>query len=119
MTKPTHAELTEALGQWAEFVEECQTSGYGLNGDNYTNDLWTREWLEGHIDLLDAAQRSQLAELDKGYSGATTEDDGELLGKHFNIEGLGWWWRRRPNKWGPDLAQDWPELEQGAQSGGD
>lgn len=119
MTSPTPENLSVALDQWDHFTWECAERGFGLTGDDYTYHLDSREWLEDNINLLTPDQRQLLAELDSVYLSATTDDGGALLSKHFNIAGLGWWWRRRPNKWGADLAQDWPELEQGAQAGAD
>ena len=101
------AKLRSSLTFYEEFVQFCEADSYPLTGDDYTNELSTRDVLEENIGELSVAELERLAALDDRYRASTIEDGGELLGQHYDISGLGWWWLRRPRAAGSQLHEDW------------
>ncbi|MCZ4103325.1 hypothetical protein C8250_007770 [Streptomyces sp. So13.3] len=95
--------VTEMVDQWASLVRTVE-NGYEDLIDEYTNDLYSRNWLHeawvllpGHV-LVTWNQRIQ--ELDDCFRDATAFDDGQALSQFHRIGRFDpdamWWWRRYP-----------------------
>jgi hypothetical protein len=104
--------ITEMVDQWASLVGTIENS-YDDFIDEYTNDLYCRNWLHeagvllpGHV-LVTWNQRIQ--ELDDRFRAATVFDDGQALSQFQRISGFDpddmWWWRRYPRVLVGDLGR--------------
>lgn len=102
-----HDQLLRRLDFYERFVRYCEADAYPLTGDDYTNELDTREWLEENVEGLTPEEQARLVALDERYAASTIDDGGEMVGSHFDISGLGWWWLRRPRAAGSQLHEDW------------
>ncbi|MDX6273789.1 MAG: hypothetical protein QOJ92_999 [Frankiales bacterium] len=102
-----HDRLLSGLRFYERFVRYCEADAYPLTGDDYTNELSTRDWLDENLDGLTAPDQERLAALDERYRASTVDDGGELLRRFHNPRSLGWWWLRRPRAAGDQLHEDW------------
>ena len=92
--------IERLLANWESLAS--QVNDYRLTIDDFTNDLTSRDGLEGALDLcrLDSFRERLMAAVeasDQKYRAATEEDGGAALSKYFRVPpSAGWWWRRRP-----------------------
>ncbi len=98
--------LSRELDGWASLAREVNEYRYTI--DDYTNDLYARNYLERALNDLPTsfseALRGQVHEVDDRFREATEPDHSRRLGHYHRIdESSGWWWRRIPRD-GP-LAQ--------------
>jgi hypothetical protein len=100
-------QLLSGLRFYERFVKYCEADAYPLTGDDYTNELSTRDWLDENVDGLTESERAHLAALDERYRNSTDDDGGELLRRFHKPKGSGWWWLRRPRAAGEQLHEDW------------
>jgi hypothetical protein len=101
--------VSEMVDRWAWLVAEVE-GGYGDLVDEYTNDLYCRNWLHEVWILLEAhvivAWSPKIEELDDRFRSATIDDDGQALSQFHRIDDPGmWWWRRHPRLLVGDLGQ--------------
>jgi hypothetical protein len=95
--------VQEMVDKWAWLVAKVE-SGYRDLVDEYTNDLYSRNWLHEAWPILpDRAivpWTPQLRALDERFRAATIFDDGIALSQYHQISSFDpedmWWWRRRP-----------------------
>jgi hypothetical protein len=94
--------IEEMIRNWAWVVAKVER-GYSHLVDEYTNDLYSRDWLAKVWPLVTHRVRScwhgTLHSLDDRFRAATFEDDGVAVGRYHRITlDRGWWWRRRPRR---------------------
>ncbi|MER6218706.1 hypothetical protein ABT213_32320 [Streptomyces sp. NPDC001674] len=104
--------VTEMVDQWASLVGTVE-NGYEDFIDEYTNDLYSRNWLHeawvllpGHVLV---AWNQRIQELDDRFRAATAFDDGQALSQfhwisRFDPDDM-WWWRRHPRILVGDLGR--------------
>ncbi|PRY62032.1 hypothetical protein [Glycomyces artemisiae] len=98
--------VAEMVDKWERLVGEVE-QGYSHTIHEYTNDLYSRNWLweaSGLLhDFVVQDWTPRLMALDNRFTAATIADDGAAL-SHFHKlrEPDWWWWRRYPrNLTGP------------------
>ena len=104
--------VTEMVDQWAWLVGTVENS-YDDFIDEYTNDLYCRNWLHEAWVLLPghvlATWNQRIQELDDRFRAATVFDDGQALSQFHRISGFDpddmWWWRRHPRVLVGDLGR--------------
>ncbi|MFI7661177.1 hypothetical protein ACIBTW_20095 [Micromonospora parva] len=101
--------IEEMIGKWAWLVAQVER-GYPDLVDEYTNDLYCRDWLAKAWPQVTHPVRScwheMLQPLDERFRAATIEDGGQAVGRYHQITpNMGWWWHRRPKKLVGDLAK--------------
>ena len=104
--------VTEMVGTWAWLVGTVE-NGYDDLVDEYTNDLYCRNWLHEAWVLLPAhvlvTWTSRIKELDDRFRAATVFDDGQALAQFHRISRFDpdemWWWRRHPRLLVGDLGR--------------
>ncbi|MFC9969866.1 hypothetical protein ACFVH6_03070 [Spirillospora sp. NPDC127200] len=91
--------LAEMVGEWERLVTEVE-NGYEDMVDEYTNDLYCRNWLHEAWLLLDehllVIWSPRVEELDGRFRAATVDDDGQAVGYFHRVDPDLWWWRRHP-----------------------
>lgn len=95
--------VADRIQSWESLVTSVE-QGYTDLVDEYTNDLYSRNWLHEAWVLLPAhaleAWNARLQELDDRFRAATVFDDGIALSRYHRISAFDpdamWWWRRRP-----------------------
>uniref|UniRef100_A0AAU2VS02 Uncharacterized protein n=1 Tax=Streptomyces sp. NBC_00008 TaxID=2903610 RepID=A0AAU2VS02_9ACTN len=100
---------TEMVEAWATLVGAIER-GYGYDIYEYTNDLYSRNWLHEAWLLLDdhivQLLTPRIKALDDRYKAATVDDDGQALDRIHRLPGPDlWWWRRHPRILTGDLGQ--------------
>jgi hypothetical protein len=98
--------VSRELGNWRRLGDEA--CDYSMTGDDYTNDLGSRDYLELAIARLTGdvgeSLSALLAEADKRFREFTIDDGDGTLGRFFRIDAASnWWWRRIPRS-GPLAA---------------
>jgi hypothetical protein len=91
------------INKWAWLVTTVE-DGYSEFIDEYTNDLYSRNWLHEVwpfvTDRTIAIGTPQIKTLDDRFRAATVFDDGQSLSQFHRISQLDaddmWWRRRRP-----------------------
>ncbi|MFI6174467.1 hypothetical protein ACIA8R_02895 [Nonomuraea sp. NPDC051191] len=106
--------VAEMADKWAWLVGEVER-GYDDMVDEYTNDLYCRNWLAEAWPMLThpvrAAWHAEIQPLDERFRAATVDDDGEAISRYHRIVLMeGWWWRRKPRKLLGSLASDLAEM---------
>jgi uncharacterized protein YerC len=104
--------VAEMVDNWAWLVAEVE-NGYDDSVDEYTNDLYCRNWLHEAWLLLDdhliLAWSPQIKALDDRFRAATINDDGQAVAQFHRISGFAtttmWWWRRHPRILVGDLGR--------------
>lgn len=101
--------VAERVNAWASLVSVIER-GYEDDIDEYTNDLYCRNWLHEAWLLLDEhivqLWTQQIKALDDRYRAATVDDDGHTLGQFHKLPDPDlWWWRRRPRILTGDLGR--------------
>lgn len=104
--------VSEMVDKWSWLVAKIE-KGYSDLVDEYTNDLYCRNWLhEAWVLLPDYVLETwtpQLKQLDDRFRGATVFDDGQALSHFHHIQQFDaddmWWWRRYPQLLTGDLGQ--------------
>lgn len=101
--------VAEMVNQWAWLVNTVE-QGYEGMVEEYTNDLYCRNWLHEAWLLLDdhtlLLWTSRIKELDERFVAATAYDDGLSLGHFHRIPPPEmWWWRRHPRILTGDLGR--------------
>ncbi|MGV9337706.1 hypothetical protein [Streptomyces sp. NPDC003688] len=101
--------LAERVNAWAALVDAVER-GYGDGVDEYTNDLYCRNWLHEAWLLLDEhvvqLWSPRIKALDDRYKAATIDDDGQALDRFHRLPGPDlWWWRRHPRLLTGDLGR--------------
>jgi hypothetical protein len=101
--------VEEMVTKWAWLVATIER-GYTDLVDEYTNDLYCRNWLHEAWVLLDDAvllrYSPRIEELDTRFRAATIDDDGYVLSQFHSIDDPAlWWWRRRPRILTGDLGR--------------
>lgn len=104
--------VQEMVDKWAWLVGKVE-DGYSDLVDEYTNDLYSRNWLHEAWPIL--AERvivlwtPQIKALDDRFRAATVFDDGIALSQFHRISGFDpidmWWWRRHPRLLVGDLGR--------------
>jgi hypothetical protein len=92
--------VAEMVGAWDLLVSEVGR-GYEDLVDEYTNDLYCRNWLYLAWPLLDdhtiLIWSPRIKRLDGRFLAATVDDDGYSLGQFHGVPHPDmWWWRRHP-----------------------
>ncbi|MFB6812875.1 hypothetical protein [Streptomyces sp. NPDC056387] len=92
--------VAERVHAWAALVSDIEC-GYDDDIDEYTNDLYCRNWLHEAWLLLDEhvvqLWTPRIRALDDRYTAATVDDDGQALDQFHRLPGPDlWWWRRHP-----------------------
>ncbi|MEU8207375.1 hypothetical protein [Streptosporangium sp. NPDC049046] len=92
--------VSEMAEKWAWLVAEIE-SGYDDMVDEYTNDLYCRDWLAEAWPMLThpvrAIWHSEIHPLDERFRAATVDDGGKAISRyHRTVLKEGWWWRRKP-----------------------
>ncbi|THV29047.1 hypothetical protein [Glycomyces paridis] len=92
--------VADRVGDWSAVVTAVER-GYGSDIYDYTNDLYSRNWLhEAWILLHDDVVRRwtpPIRALDDRFRAATIDDDGQALDRFHRMPGPDlWWWRRHP-----------------------
>jgi hypothetical protein len=104
--------VAEMVDKWAGLVGAVE-DGYDDCVDEYTNDLYCRNWLHEAWVLLPAhvleTWGRRIQELDGRFRAATVFDDGQALSwfhgvSRFDPDAM-WWWRRYPRVLGGDLGR--------------
>jgi hypothetical protein len=93
----------EMVDKWAGLVGKVE-DGYSDLVDQYTNDLYSRNWLHEAWPILSERvillRTSHIKALDDRFRAATVFDDGIALAQFHRIAGFDpiamWWWRRHP-----------------------
>lgn len=104
--------VAEMVNQWDLLVRTVE-NGYEDSIDEYTNDLYSRNWLHeawvllpGHV-LVTWNQR--IRELDDRFRASTAFDDGEAVSQFHRVSRFDpddmWWWRRHPRILVGDLGR--------------
>jgi hypothetical protein len=101
--------VAEMVNAWSQLVGEVER-GYEEQVDDYTNDLYCRNWLHLAWPLLDDHTvlnwSARIEELDSRFLAATVDDDGYLLGQFHGVPHPDmWWWRRYPRVLTGDLER--------------
>ncbi|MGW1230066.1 hypothetical protein [Streptomyces sp. NPDC001478] len=101
--------VADRVSAWAALVSAIER-GYGDDIDEYTNDLFCRNWLHEAWLLLDEhvvqLWTPRIKALDDRYKAATVDDDGQALGRFHRLPGPDlWWWRRHPRVLTGDLGR--------------
>ncbi|MCX5202939.1 hypothetical protein OG897_15960 [Streptomyces sp. NBC_00237] len=96
-TEFTVAERVSTRAELTSLVEH----GYGDTIDEYTNNLYCRNWLHEAWILLDdhivQLWTPRIKAVDDQFRATTVADDGQALGKfHKPPHPDLWWWRRHP-----------------------
>lgn len=106
-----HAAFTVAgrVSAWAALVDAVER-GYDDDVDEFTNDLYSRNWLHEAWPLLDDhlvhLWTPRIKALDDRYRAATVDDDGQALDAFHRLPGPDlWWWRRHPRILTGDLGR--------------
>ncbi|MEU4244931.1 hypothetical protein [Actinoplanes sp. NPDC026619] len=92
--------VADRVNSWARMVTAIE-NGYRDDVDEYSNDLYCRNWLHEAWLLLDdhslARWNGQVRRLDGRFRAATIDDDGYVLSQfHGGGHPEMWWWRRYP-----------------------
>lgn len=95
--------VAEMILKWDQLTTAVER-GYTESVDEYTNDLYSRNWLHEAWVLLPAhvleAWSPRLQVLDGRFRAATEFDDGLSLSRYHRVSGFDpedmWWWRRCP-----------------------
>ncbi|MBR7839519.1 hypothetical protein KDL01_40060 [Actinospica durhamensis] len=103
--------VAEMVHSWDLLVTNVER-GYDGLVDEYTNDLYSRNWLHEAWVLLPAhvleTWSPHLMSLDNRFRRATDFDDGLSLSRYHRISSFDpdamWWWRRRPRVLIGDLS---------------
>jgi hypothetical protein len=112
---PDVADLRDLIEQWAEFATDLQRNGYGLDLDNWLNDvdvrelilealpMFSREELGDHALKLDAA--------DEAFRDGTRQFKRCVWGSRASRKEKwtpqkNWWYFRTPIRSNPDLEDD-------------
>jgi hypothetical protein len=98
--------------KWAWLVCKVE-DGYSDLIDEYTNDLYSRNWLHEAWPMLTereiALWTPQIKPLDDRFRAATIFDDGIALSRYHRISRFDpidmWWWRRHPRLLVGDLGR--------------
>ncbi|TQF03750.1 hypothetical protein E6W39_17820 [Kitasatospora acidiphila] len=101
--------VAEMVDKWAWLVGEVER-GYDDSIEEYTNDLYCRNWLHEAWLLLDdhtvLIWTSRIKQLDSRFLAATVHDDGLALDRFHGIPHPDlWWWRRHPRTLTGDLGR--------------
>ncbi|MFB7057625.1 hypothetical protein [Streptomyces vinaceus] len=101
--------VADRVSAWAALVGGIE-HGYGDDIDEYTNDLYCRNWLHEAWILLDdhivQLWTPRIKALDARYKAATVDDDGQALDQFHRLPGPDlWWWRRHPRILTGDLGR--------------
>ncbi|MEW1660124.1 hypothetical protein [Streptomyces sp. NPDC093707] len=105
--------LAEMIDKWAWLVVTVE-NGYDDMVDEYTNDLYSRNWLHEAWVLLPGhaivTWTPQIKEFDNSFRASTVFDDGQVLAQFHQISSFDpddmWWWRRYPRLLVGDLGRD-------------
>jgi hypothetical protein len=94
--------VAEMVNSWAWLVAEVER-GYDDLVDEYTNDLYCRDWLAQAWPMLTQPVRvvwhAEILPLDERFRAATVDDGGKAISRYHRIAlKEGWWWQRRPRK---------------------
>ncbi|GAA2522527.1 hypothetical protein [Pilimelia columellifera] len=92
--------VEERAEAWSWLVTEVE-KGYHDEVDEYTSDLYCRNWLHEAWLLLDdqvvLRWTDRIRNLDNRFRAATINDDGYVLSQfHYFDDPDLWWWRRYP-----------------------
>jgi hypothetical protein len=94
------------LDRWSSFVAEVE-EGYRSSIDDYTNDLFTRDFLSRVLEAVPPTLAERLGTLvqpvDKRFEQATRKDEGGVIRQFFEPP-QSWWWSRLPRKLTETLA---------------
>jgi hypothetical protein len=93
--------ITEMINKWAWLITTVE-GGYSDFIDEYTNDLYSRNWLHEIWPLVTdrtiTIWTPQIKTLDDRFRAATVFDDGQALSQFHRISQFDaddmWWWRR-------------------------
>ncbi|MEU8922509.1 hypothetical protein AB0D10_16465 [Kitasatospora sp. NPDC048545] len=101
--------VADMVGAWDTLVTSVE-HGYDDDIDEYTNDLYCRNWLhEAWLPLDEHVVRiwtPRIRALDDRYRAATVDDDGQALEGFHRLPGPDlWWWRRHPRILTGDLGR--------------
>ncbi|MCX4808492.1 hypothetical protein OG594_44095 [Streptomyces sp. NBC_01214] len=101
--------VADMVNQWAWLVREVER-GYTDVVEEYSNDLYCRNWLHEAWLLLDdrtvLVWTQRIRELDKRFCAATVDDDGIAMAQcHGSFSPEMWWWRRHPRILAANLGQ--------------
>jgi hypothetical protein len=90
--------VAEMIEKWERLVSEVE-QGYSHTIYEYTNDLYSRNWLREASGLLhDFVLQDwtpKLMALDNRFTAATIADDGAALSQFHKLREPDWWWWRR------------------------
>ncbi len=95
--------VKEMVDTWAWLVGKVE-DGYGDMVEEYTNDLYGRNWLHEAWPILNERAivlwTPRIKTLDDRFRAATVFDDGIAMSQFHRISGFDpidmWWWRRHP-----------------------
>jgi len=95
--------VKEMVDTWAGLVGKVE-DGYGDMVEEYTNDLYSRNWLHEAWPILNERAivlwTPRIKTLDDRFRAATVFDDGIAMSQFHRISGFDpidmWWWRRHP-----------------------
>ncbi|WP_405057654.1 hypothetical protein OG474_33670 [Kribbella sp. NBC_01505] len=101
--------VTEMAGAWDQLVTTVE-HGYEDTVEEYSNDLYCRNWLHLAWPLLNEHTvliwTARIKELDGRFVAAPVDDDGHALGQFHRIpDPAMWWWRRHPRVLAGDLGR--------------
>jgi hypothetical protein len=104
--------VDEMVDKWAWLVTTVE-DGYSDMVDEYTNDLYSRNWLHEVWPLVTerviAFWTPQIKELDDRFRATTVFDDGQAISQFHRITSFDpsgmWWWRRHPRILVGDLGR--------------
>lgn len=101
--------VSDMVNAWAALVSVIER-GYDDDIHEYTNDLYSRNWLHEAWLLLDEhlvqLWTPRIKALDDRYKAATVDDDGQALDRFHGLPGPDlWWWRRHPRILTGDLGR--------------
>ncbi|WP_455351542.1 hypothetical protein [Streptomyces sp. SYSU K217416] len=92
--------VAEMVDSWARLVCSIER-GYSDVVEEYSNDLYCRNWIHQAWLLLDlhtvVVWTPRIAELDQRFRAATIDDHGMAMSQfHGHFPPEMWWWRRHP-----------------------
>ena len=112
---PDVDDLRELIEQWTEFAADLSRNGYGLDLDNWLNDVDVRELILEALPMFGLEELGELAAkldaADQAFLGATREFKRCVWGsraarKEKWTQKKNWWYFRTPNRSNTDLEDD-------------
>jgi hypothetical protein len=112
---PDVGDLRELIEQWTEFAADLSRNGYGLDLDNWLNDVDVRELILEALPMFGLEELGELAAkldaADQAFLGSTREFRRCVWGsrtarKEKWTPKKNWWYFRTPNRSNTELEDD-------------